>query len=82
MQFMLNQFPRDSRHVSRLSCEDVPIFLEEFDECEFLLGIQAVAYVSNLARLFRRQQNHLAQCVLLFDGRLGLSYDRVWGGGG
>jgi hypothetical protein len=39
MQFMLNQFPRNSRHVSRLPCEDVPIFLEEFDEREFLFGI-------------------------------------------
>jgi hypothetical protein len=36
---MLNQFPRNSRHVSRLPCEDVPIFLEEFDEREFLFGI-------------------------------------------
>jgi hypothetical protein len=43
MQFMLNQFPRNSRHVSRLPCEDVPIFLEEFDEREFLFGIQTVA---------------------------------------
>jgi hypothetical protein len=35
---MLNQLPRDSRHVSKLPCEDVPIFLDEFDEREFLLG--------------------------------------------
>jgi hypothetical protein len=39
MQLMLNRFPRDSRHVSRLPCKDVPIFLEEFDEREFLFGI-------------------------------------------
>jgi hypothetical protein len=32
IQFPLNQFPRNSRHVSRLRCVDVPIFLEEFDE--------------------------------------------------
>jgi hypothetical protein len=32
-------------------CEDVPIFLEEFDEHEFLFGIEVVAYVSNLGRL-------------------------------
>jgi hypothetical protein len=31
MKFVLNQFLRNSRHVSRLPCEDVPIFLEEFD---------------------------------------------------
>jgi hypothetical protein len=34
MNFMLYQFPRNSRHVSRLPYEDVPIFLEEFDECD------------------------------------------------
>jgi hypothetical protein len=39
MMFVLNQFPRNSKHVSRLPCKDVPIFLEEFDEREFLLGI-------------------------------------------
>jgi hypothetical protein len=48
---MVNQFPRNSRHSSRLPCKDVPIFLEEFDEHEFLFRIQIVAYVSNLGRL-------------------------------
>jgi hypothetical protein len=48
MLFMINQFPRKSRHVSRLSYKDVPIFLELFDEREFLFGIQIVA-VSLLA---------------------------------
>jgi hypothetical protein len=43
VQFMLNQFPRNSRHVSRLPCKDVPIFLEEFGEREFLFGIQIIA---------------------------------------
>jgi hypothetical protein len=28
MQFMLYQFPRNFRHISRLPCEDIPIFLE------------------------------------------------------
>jgi hypothetical protein len=27
MEFVLNQFPMDSRYVSRLPCKDVPIFL-------------------------------------------------------
>jgi hypothetical protein len=27
MQFVLNQFPRNSMHGSRLSCKDVTIFL-------------------------------------------------------
>jgi hypothetical protein len=33
MEFVLNQFPRDLWHVTSLPCKDVPIFLEEFDEC-------------------------------------------------
>jgi hypothetical protein len=53
MQFMLNQFPRDSKHASRLPRKDVPIFLKEFDERKFLFRIQPVAYVSNLGRLLR-----------------------------
>jgi hypothetical protein len=55
MYFMLNQFPRNSRHVSRLPCEDVPIFLEEFDEHEFLFGVQIIAHVSNLCGFLCRQ---------------------------
>jgi hypothetical protein len=43
VEFVLNQFPRDSWHVNRLPCEGVPIFLEEFDDREFLFGIQGVA---------------------------------------
>jgi hypothetical protein len=39
MEFVLNQLPRNSKHVSRLPCEDVPIFLEEFDQREFLFGV-------------------------------------------
>jgi hypothetical protein len=64
MQFVLNQFPRNSRHVSRLPCEDVPIILEEFDEREFLFGIQIVSYVSNLGRFLHGELNCLAECVL------------------
>jgi hypothetical protein len=70
MQFMLNQFPRNSRHVSRVPCEDVPILLEEFDEHEFLFGIQIVAYVSNLGTFLRGQRNRLAECVLRLDGNV------------
>jgi hypothetical protein len=54
MQFMLNQFPRDSGHVSWLPRKGVPIFLEEFDEHEFLFGVQIVAHVSNLGKFLRR----------------------------
>jgi hypothetical protein len=81
MQFVLNQFPRNSRHVNKLLCEDVPIFLEEFDEREFLFGIQIVAYMSNLGRFLRGQRNHLVECVLHGHlGSLGLGHDQVQGG--
>jgi hypothetical protein len=63
-------------------CEDVPIFLEEFDEHEFLFGIEVVAYVSNLGRLLYGQWNYLVECVLRLDGHLGglgLEHDWVWG---
>jgi hypothetical protein len=39
VKFILYQLPRNYRHVSRLPCEDVPTFLEEFDEHEFLFRI-------------------------------------------
>jgi hypothetical protein len=84
MEFVLNQFPRDSRHVSRHPCEDVSIALEKFGESEFLFGIQGVAYVSNLGRFLHRQWYLLAKCVLRLDGRfggLGVRHDRVGGGG-
>jgi hypothetical protein len=53
---MLNQFPRDSWHVNRLPSKNVPNFVEEFDEREFLFGVQTVAYVSHLRRFLRRQR--------------------------
>jgi hypothetical protein len=82
MKFVLKQFPRNSRHVSRLPCEDVPIFLEEYDERKFLFGIQGVAFVSNLRRFLYRQWDLLADCVLPLDGLfggLGVRHDRLWG---
>jgi hypothetical protein len=75
---VLNQFPRNFRHVSRLPCEDVPIFLEEFDECEFLFGIQTITHVSDLGRLPHGQHNGFAERVLRMDGCLrghGLVHD-------
>jgi hypothetical protein len=71
MQLVLNQFTRDSRHVSRLPCEDIPIFLEEFDKHEFLFGIQTIAYMSHLERFLRGQWGCLAECVLWLEGHLG-----------
>jgi hypothetical protein len=81
MQFMLNQCPRNSEHISRLLCEDVPIFLEEFDEREFPFGVLILAYVSNLGRFLHGQRDHFAEGVLRQDGHLGgleLRHDQVW----
>jgi hypothetical protein len=36
--------------------------------------------MSNIGRFLRGQQNHLAECVLPLDGRLGLGHDQVWRG--
>jgi hypothetical protein len=58
---VLNQFSRNSRHVKRLPCEDVPIFLKEFDEHEFLFGVQIIPYVSNLRRLLHRKWDRLVE---------------------
>jgi hypothetical protein len=81
MQFVLNQCPRNSEHISRLLCEDVPIFLEEFDEHEFPFGVLILAYVSNLGRFLHGQWDHFAEGVLRQDGHLGgleLRQDQVW----
>jgi hypothetical protein len=64
MEFVLNKFPRDSRQITRLPFEDVPIFLEEFDEREFLFGIQCVAYVRSHGRFLCRQRDLFAECIL------------------
>jgi hypothetical protein len=64
MKFMLCQFPRNTQHVSRLPCVDVHIFFEEFDECEFLFGIQTISHMRNLGGLISREWDHLAECVL------------------
>jgi hypothetical protein len=56
---VLNQLPKNSRHVSRLSYKDVPIFLEEFNECEFLFGVHIIAHVSNLGGFLHRQRDRL-----------------------
>jgi hypothetical protein len=80
MHFMLNTSPRDSQHVSRLPCEDVPIFLEEFDKCEFLFRIQTVAHMSHLGSFRCGKWDCLAERVLWLDVRLGslsLRHDRV-----
>jgi hypothetical protein len=51
---MLSQLPRKSRHVSRLSCKYLLIFLDEFDEHKFLFGIQTIVHKSNLGGLIWR----------------------------
>jgi hypothetical protein len=57
-------------------------FVEEFDEREFLFGIQIVANVNNLGRFLHGQWNRLVEGVLRLDGHLGglgLRHDQAWG---
>jgi hypothetical protein len=82
-KFMLYQFPRNTQHGSMLLCEDVPIFLEGFDEHEFLFGIQTIPHMSNLGGLIRGEWDRLVECVFWLDGqlgRLGLRHHQVWMG--
>jgi hypothetical protein len=51
VKFVLYQFPRNPQHVNSLQCKDVPIFLDEFHECEFLFGIRTIPHMSNLRGL-------------------------------
>jgi hypothetical protein len=67
---VLNQFPRNSRHVSRFLCKDVNIFLEEFDERMFLFGVQTMPHVSDLGGLIRGKRDRIAEGVLRLDERL------------
>src|SRR3954464_5084942 len=41
VEFVLSEFPRDTRHVRWLTCEDVPVLTEELDECVFLCWAHA-----------------------------------------
>jgi hypothetical protein len=58
---MLHQLPRNSSHVTKYPCEDVSIFLEEFDEREFLFRIQTIPHMSNLRGLIKRSRDHLVE---------------------
>ena len=43
---MLSQPPGNTRHVSRLPCEDVPVLTEELDERFFLFGVECCGDMS------------------------------------
>jgi hypothetical protein len=51
-----------------LSCEDVSIFIKEFNEREFLFGIQIIPLVRDFRGVTRREWNSLAELVLQLDG--------------
>jgi hypothetical protein len=79
VMLILYQFPRNSRHVSRLPCEDVSIFLEEFHEPKFLFGIKTIPHMSNLGGLIQREWDRLAMRVLGLDGHLiSLGFKHDW----
>jgi hypothetical protein len=64
VKFVLYQFPKNSQHVSIFPYEDIPIFLEKFDEHEFLFRIETVPQMSDLGGLIRGEWNCLAELVL------------------
>ena len=37
---VLSEFPRYTWHVRRFPCKDVPVLMDELDECAFLFQIQ------------------------------------------
>ena len=49
MKFVLGVLPRDTRHVLRGPCEDIPILTEEVDELAFLFAVEAGTYDNVLA---------------------------------
>jgi hypothetical protein len=49
LQFVLNQFSWDSRHIRRLPCEYVSVILQKLDKRTFLFVIQARADDGSLA---------------------------------
>jgi hypothetical protein len=51
VRFLLYQLPRDSRHVNRLPCKNIPVFLEEFDKHKFLIGVQTIPKLHDLRRV-------------------------------
>jgi hypothetical protein len=64
----------------KLPCKDVPIFLEEFDELEFLFRVQTDPHMSIFRWFIQGQWNCLGEVVLWMDGCLGclgLRHDRV-----
>jgi hypothetical protein len=63
VEFLLYHFPRDSWHVSGLPCEDVLIVLVEFDEREFLFGIQIASHMVNLRGVTREQLDGFVELV-------------------
>ena len=70
---MLNLFPRNSRHVRWFLCKDVPIFLEDKSEREFLFLIEVGPSISYLIGVLRIEQDFLGLDVIglnLVFGRL------------
>jgi hypothetical protein len=55
----------------QILCNEVHIFLEDFDEHEFLFRIHTVSHMSDLGGLIRGEWNCLVEFVLHLDGQLG-----------
>src|SRR3954470_622190 len=69
VEFVLSEFPRDTRHVGWLPCEDVPVLTEELDKRAFLCWAHA-----------RPDRHHLAGVA--WDQLEGAGVHRCLEGGG
>jgi hypothetical protein len=75
LQFVLSQFPWDSRHIRRLPCEYVSVILQKLDERVFLFVVQAGADDGSLALISEPQIDPFSFFSRPHRGR-GLSFIR------
>ena len=61
---MLDQLPRDSRHVGRLLGEDVPILSEEAGKRELLFWVQVSPDMHHLSGINRIELDRLGKLLL------------------
>jgi hypothetical protein len=73
IQFVLGQFPRDSRHIRRLPCEYVLVILQEPYERAFLFVIKARTDDGGLALISESQVDPLSLFSWSYRGH-GLSF--------
>ena len=74
---MLGELLRDTRHISRKPCENVPILTEEVDELAFLFGTKVSPHGDELGVIVVVQENFLRVVCQLETG-LSCRLNRLW----